>query len=69
MRRKKNGTHIPPQGGDKRNTKPFFNKDYRKGKFNKDPKLKALLSAFAAFTNDYLADLHTKQDEKDDQQK
>ncbi len=50
--------------GYKRNTKPFFNKDNRREKFNKDPKLKALLSAFAAFTTDYLADSQTKQDEK-----
>ncbi len=54
--------------GDKRNTKPFFNKDNRREKFNKDLKLTALLSAFAAFTTDYLTDSQTKQDEKNDKQ-
>ncbi len=58
---------ISPKG-NKRNSKPFFNKDNRHDKFNKDPKLKALLSAFAAFTTDYLADSQTKQDENNDQQ-
>jgi hypothetical protein len=35
------------------NSKPTFNKVNHCDKFNKDPKLKALLSAFAAFTSDY----------------
>ncbi len=43
-------------------------KDNRREKFNKDPKLKALLSTFAAFTTDYLADSQTKHDEKNDKQ-
>jgi hypothetical protein len=36
------------------NGKPAFNKDKRCDKFDKDQKLKALLSAFAAFTTDYI---------------
>ena len=65
---KENGTLEISPTGYKRNTKPFFNKDNRCEKFNKDPKLKALLSAFAAFTTDYLADSQPKQDENNDKQ-
>ncbi len=52
---KANGTLPPP--GKKRLTRPApaFNK-YRHEKLQKDPKLKALLSAFSAFTTKYLAD-------------
>ena len=52
---KANGTLPPP--GKKRLTRPApaFNK-YRCEKLQKDPKLKALLSAFSAFTTKYLAD-------------
>jgi hypothetical protein len=57
---KANGT-LPPLGAKQFgkpavNDKPAFNKEKRQDKFNKDPKLKALLSAFAAFTSDYIAD-------------
>ncbi len=65
---KENGTLGISPTGYKCNTKPFFNKDNRREKFNKDPKLKALLSAFAAFTSDYLADSQTEHDEKNDKQ-
>jgi hypothetical protein len=65
---KENGTLEISPTGYKRNTKPFFNKDNRREKFNKDPKLKALLSAFAAFTTDYLADSQPEQDENNDKQ-
>jgi hypothetical protein len=37
------------------NGKLAFNKEKCQDKFNKDPKLKALISAFAAFTTDYIA--------------
>ena len=52
---KANGTLPPPV--EKRLTRPApaFNK-YRPEKLQKDPKLKALLSAFSAFTTKYLAD-------------
>ncbi len=52
---KANGTLPPP--GTKRLTRPApaFNK-YHCEKLQKDPKLKALLSAFSAFTTKYLAD-------------
>jgi hypothetical protein len=52
---KANGTLPPP--GKKHLTRPApaFNK-YRHEKLKKDPKLKALLSAFSAFTTKYLAD-------------
>jgi hypothetical protein len=52
---KANGTLPPP--GKKRLTRPApaFNKHCRV-KLQKDPKLKALLSAFSAFTTKYLAD-------------
>jgi hypothetical protein len=52
---KANGTLPPP--GEKRLTRPApaFNK-YRCEKMQKDPKIKALLSAFSAFTTKYLAD-------------
>ncbi len=39
------------------NDEPAFYKDSHCDKFNKDPKLKAILSAFAAFTSDYIAGL------------
>jgi hypothetical protein len=61
---KENGTPPPPV--DKRNNKPFFNKDNCCEKFNKDPKLKALLFAFAAFTNDYISESQPKPDKKED---
>jgi hypothetical protein len=52
---------LPPLGAKRLgkpalNCKPAFNKEKRRDKFDKDPKLKALLSAFAAFTTDYIAD-------------
>ncbi len=59
-----NGTSPPPV--KKRNNKPFFNKDNHCEKFNKDPKLKALLSAFVAFTNDYISESQPKPDKKED---
>jgi hypothetical protein len=37
-------------------------KNIRRDKFNKDPKLKALLSAFAAFTASYVADNDIEDD-------
>ncbi len=57
---KANGT-LPPPGAKQFgkpavNGKPAFNKEKCRDKFDKDPKLKALLSAFAAFTSDYIAD-------------
>jgi hypothetical protein len=56
---KANGT-LPPLGAKQFgklavNGKPAFNKEKRRDKFDKDQKLKALLSAFAAFTTDYIA--------------
>ncbi len=52
---KANGTLPPP--GKKRLTRPApaFN-NYHCEKLQKDPKLKALLSAVSAFTTEYLAD-------------
>jgi hypothetical protein len=59
---KENGTLPPP--GKKRLTQPApaFNK-YCCEKLQKDPKLKALLSAFSALTNKYLADLQPAANE------
>jgi hypothetical protein len=51
---KANGTLPPP--GKKRLTRPAPAFKYRCEKLQKDPKLKALLSAFSAFTTEYLAD-------------
>jgi hypothetical protein len=56
---KANGT-LPPLGAKQFgkpavNGKPAFNKEKHQDKFDKDPKLNALLSAFAAFTTDYIA--------------
>jgi hypothetical protein len=55
LAKKANGTLPPP--GKKRLTRPApaLNK-YPREKLQKDPKLKALLSAFSAFTTKYLAD-------------
>jgi hypothetical protein len=66
---KANGTLPPP--GAKRfgkpavNGKPAFNKEKRRDKFDKDPKLKALFSAFAAFTTDYIANSQEVSDALD----
>ncbi len=51
---------LPPPGAKQFgklafNGKLSFNKEKHRDKFDKDPKLKALLSAFAAFTTDYIA--------------
>ncbi len=55
---KADGT-LPPLGAKRFgklafNNKPAFNKEKCQDKFDKDPNLKALLSAFAAFTTDYI---------------
>ncbi len=66
---KANGTLPPP--GAKRfgkpdvNSKLAFNKEKRRDKFDRDPKLKALLSAFAAFTTDYIANSQEVSDASD----
>jgi hypothetical protein len=63
---KEKGTSPPPVDKRNSNNKLFFNKDNCCEKFNKDPKLKALLSAFAAFTNDYISESQPKPDKKED---
>jgi hypothetical protein len=64
----RNATSVRPQykhflagkaGGklpllDDKRFKPALNKDAHRNKFSKDPKLKALLSTFAAFTTNYI---------------
>jgi hypothetical protein len=47
------------------NGKSAFNKEKSQDKFNKDQKLKALLSAFAAFTTDYITNSQEMSDASD----
>ncbi len=63
---KEKGTSPPPVDKRNSNNKLFFNKDNCREKFNKDPKLKALLSAFTAFTNDYISESQPKPNKKED---
>jgi hypothetical protein len=58
--------NTSPPSVDNHNNKPFFNKDNRHEKLKKDSKLKALLSAFAAFTNDYISESQSETDKKED---
>jgi hypothetical protein len=54
---------VPSPTIDKRSPAPSDRrKNIRRDKFNKDPKLKALLSAFAAFTASYVADNDIEDD-------
>jgi hypothetical protein len=54
---------VPSPTIDKRSPAPSDRcKNIRHDKFNKDPKLKALLSAFAAFTASYVADNDIEDD-------